>query len=337
MEAINLSDKLAAALDTRAAMLDESHLSAVRLFNGFSEGCPDLAVDLYARTLVLFNYAEHPAALESSLLAVKEWYLEHLPWLQAVLVKTRHARSADARAGLLVYGHALDDRVQEGHICYALDLRLNQDASFYIDTRDLRAWLKANMAGKRLLNTFAYTGSLGAAALAGGARKVLQTDRTARFLDLARQTYALNDWPVNKRDFIVGDFYHVTAGLKGSGALFDCVILDPPFFSAGPGAKVDTAADYPRLVNKIRPLVAHGGWIVAVNNALFVRGVDYLASLEALCAGGYLQIERLLPVPLDCCGYPETIVSQPPVDPVPFNHPTKIAILRVSRKDERTE
>jgi 23S rRNA (cytosine1962-C5)-methyltransferase len=38
-------------------------------------------------------------------------------------------------------------------------------------------------------------------------------------------------------------------------------------------------------------------------------------------------------VPPDCTGYPATRVSAPPVDPAPFNHPTKIAILRVRRKD----
>jgi 23S rRNA (cytosine1962-C5)-methyltransferase len=37
-------------------------------------------------------------------------------------------------------------------------------------------------------------------------------------------------------------------------------------------------------------------------------------------------------VPADITGYPETIVSNPPVDPAPFNHPTKIAVLPVHRK-----
>ena len=34
----------------------------------------------------------------------------------------------------------------------------------------------------------------------------------------------------------------------------------------------------------------------------------------------------------DFTGYPETILGAPPVDPAPFNHSTKIALLGVKRK-----
>jgi 23S rRNA (cytosine1962-C5)-methyltransferase len=38
---------------------------------------------------------------------------------------------------------------------------------------------------------------------------------------------------------------------------------------------------------------------------------------------------------MDVTGYPKTVVEAPLVDPAPFNHPTKIALLRAFRKDER--
>jgi 23S rRNA (cytosine1962-C5)-methyltransferase len=54
--------------------------------------------------------------------------------------------------------------------------------------------------------------------------------------------------------------------------------------------------------------------------------------LENLCKDGYLSIEKLVSVPMDVSGYPNTIVNNPPADTKPFNHPTKIAILKVKRK-----
>ncbi len=332
-----LFSTLAFTLEERADLLAESHDTAVRLFNGFYEGVPDLVVDLYGRTLVLNNSAEKPHSLRASVETAQEFYLMRFSWLDAVLVKTRNAEDPAQRLGVITHGQALDTQVQENGTLYALDLRLNQDASFYIDTRELRSWLKRNMNGKRVLNTFAYTGSLGAAALAGRARQVVQTDRTERFLNLARQTYHLNNWPVNDADFIAADFFNAVSALKRADTLFGCVILDPPFFSTHRNAKIDLASAYPALVNKVRPLVAHGGCIVAVNNAVFFGGAEYLKVLEGLCADGYLQVETLLPVPMDACGYENTRVRTPPVDPAPFNHSTKIAILRVSRKDGRTE
>jgi 23S rRNA (cytosine1962-C5)-methyltransferase len=57
-----------------------------------------------------------------------------------------------------------------------------------------------------------------------------------------------------------------------------------------------------------------------------------MSMLEELCADGYLRVEKLVPVPEDFTGYPETRTGEYVVDPAPFNHPTKIAILKVRRK-----
>ena len=87
-----------------------------------------------------------------------------------------------------------------------------------------------------------------------------------------------------------------------------------------------------RLINKVRPLINDGGYLIAINNALFVRGSEYMQILESLCKDGYLKIKELSPVPEDFTGYPETRVGNPVTDPAPFNHSTKIAILEVKKK-----
>lgn len=325
---------LSTAAAARSALLDGAHESGLRLFNGFYEGIPGLVADVYGRTLVLFNQAEEPESLRAVVQAAQAWYVERFPWLRAVIVKTRRSPAQIERNGQLTYGDGADERIREHGVWYALNIQMNQDASFYFDTRNLRAWLRERMHGRSVLNTFAYTGSLGAAAMAGGARQVIQTDRSRKFLALTRQTYELNGFAYRPEDLPVGDFHQQMGVYKRMGRLFDCVILDPPFFSITVSGRVDLAAEIRRLVNKVRPLVAHQGWLVAVNNALFVSGADYLAQLAELCQDGHLRIESVLPVPADLTGYPETRVSPPPVDPAPFNHPTKIAVLRVTRKDQ---
>lgn len=326
---------LTRALRARAALMDDNHVAALRLFNGFLEGKPDLAVDLYARTLVIHNYADQSEQANGMVSQVKELLLKELPWVQAVVVKTRNAASTEERNGKLVYGETTDRRVREGGVWYAVDLMLNADASLYLDTRNLRGWAKAHLSGKSVLNTFAYTGSLGVAARAGGARRVLQLDLNRRFLNLAKDSYLLNGFPIEKSDFITGDFWVSVNRLKRSNALFDCVFVDPPFFSVTSAGRVDLVSESHRVINKVRPLVAHQGYLVAINNALFLSGEEYLAMLKELCADGYLSIESLIPVPSDFTGYPETRIGSPPVDPSPFNHTTKIVILKVRRKDER--
>jgi 23S rRNA (cytosine1962-C5)-methyltransferase len=320
------------AIAAREPLFDLGHKTAFRLFNGFSEGCPDLVVDLYAATAVLHNYAEEPDQGLPQVREAQAFLQKRLPWLRAGILKTRNSPSAEEKRGKLLFGEAPDRKVQEHGVWYALDLCMNRDASLYLDTRNLRLWAIQHLHDKTVLNTFAYTGSLGVAAQAGGAARVVHLDLNRQFLNLAKTSYTLNGFPIHKGDFLVGDFWYQVSRLKRAGERFDCVLVDPPFFSATPKGVVDLNTDSARLINKVRPLINNGGWLVPVNNALYVSGKEYLERLEALCADGYLKIAELIPVPEDFTGSPVTRLGAPITDPAPFNHSTKIAVLEVRRK-----
>lgn len=321
----------------RAALVDSRHEAAFRLFNGFYEGCPDLAIDVYATTLLVHNYAANVELGAAAARVAAAKAREMLPWLTAVLVKTRNSSVQAERNGVLLDGGPPATRIREGGARYALDLTLNRDASLYLDTRNLRAWAQAELKGLNVLNTFAYTGSLGVAALAGGAARVVQLDLNGYFLNVAKTSYTLNGFPIRKPDFIADDFFPAVTRLNRSGEQFDCVFLDPPFFSVTPKGVVDLEKSFTRLINKVRPLVRDGGRLVIINNALFTSGAEVMADIQALAADGYLSIEALVPVPEDFTGYAGTRVATPPVDPAPFNHPTKIAILRVRKKAKQND
>ncbi|MBL6965979.1 MAG: class I SAM-dependent methyltransferase, partial [Anaerolineales bacterium] len=261
---------------------DFENLGSLRLFNGFYEGQPGLVADLYGRTLVLFDYGKvgdkiHHAA---------DFYRERLPNLKCGIIKSRSGGGSTQKKGILAFGDAPNEKIRENGVWYALDLQMQQDASFYLDTRKLRTWLRENANEWTVLNTFAYTGSLGVAALAGGAAHAFQTDRNRKFLDLARRSAALNHFDLGKMKTQAGDFFSVVAGLKKQKRLFDCVILDPPFFSSTAKGTIDFVNESTRLINKVRPLIRDGGYLVAINNALFLSGVEYMHSLEALCVDG---------------------------------------------------
>ena len=321
------------ALSARADLFDNRHQGALRLFNGFLEGYPGLAVDLYGRTLVLLNHAAPSKTLEIFLREAQEFYLSRLPWLQAVVVKMRYSEKLEERRGVVLFGEQLDTCINEQGVWYALDIMVNQDTSLYLDTRNLRSWAFQTLADKTVLNTFAYTGSLGVAACAGGARRSVHIDHNAKYLNIARQSYALNGLPVDDADFLSTNFFTQTKHFRLTGVLFDCVFLDPPFFSTTNKGIVDLVNHAKRVINKVRPLVANNGWLVVINNALFFSGADFMQILEDLCVDGYLSIESLVSVPPDITGYAQTRKRDLPADPKPFNYSTKIAILRVRRKE----
>jgi 23S rRNA (cytosine1962-C5)-methyltransferase len=332
MTTASLTALLDGAIAAREELFDTRHEAAFRLFNGFTEGCPTLAVDLYAATIVLHNYADPPEYGDETVAETRQFLQTRLPWVRAMILKTRNGATAQAKQGTLLYGTSVDRRVREHGVWYAIDITMNRDASLYLDTRNLRRWALDHLSGKTVLNTFAYTGSLGVAAQAGGAARVVQLDLNRRFLNVAKTSYTLNGFPIHKQDFQAGDFWPHINHLKRSGERFDCVFVDPPFFAATQRGVVDLANNATRLINKVRPLINDHGYLVAINNALFLSGKAYSQEIEALCADGYLKIEELIRVPDDFTGYPQTRVAEPIVDPAPFNHATKIAVLRVRRK-----
>lgn len=321
------------ALAFRAPFFDERHETAFRLFNGFSEGKPDLVIDLYARTIVIHNYADKPQQGVASVHEAQQFLPERLPWIKSIVVKTRNSQDPQQKRGSVVCGETPDRKILENGVWYAIDPMINRDASLYLDTRNVRLWASQRLKDKSVLNTFAYTGSLGVAARAGGATRVVQLDLNRRFLNVAKTSYTLNGFPINKDDFQAGDFWPQINRLKASKDLFDCVFLDPPIYSATTRGVLDLAQSYKRLINKVRPLINNDGYLVAINNALFVSGAAYMKEIESVCADGYLAIEELIAVPADFIGAPQEPLVPSVTDPAPFNHSTKIVVLKVRRKN----
>jgi len=332
-----LSDAIAAREEFLAPLRARVHDGAFRLFDGFREGDPRYVLDVYGTTLVVFDHAESSEAGDEALQSLVASVLERLPFLRTVLRKPKAERDPDLRKGTVIHGAENDlcRRIQEHGVRYAIRLRMHHDASFYLDTRNLRALLLDEMKDKRLFNAFAFTGSLGVAARAAPAAAVVQTDKRGELLNVAKDSYALNGFPIARSSFIAGDYFEVTSRLRRSEQLYDCVVIDPPFFAESPRGRVDLEASLGRLLDKARPLVADGGRLIVVNNALYVSGAELVKTLEGIAGGGYAEVERFVDVPSDCA--PRSVGSLVlPADPAPFNHPTKIAVLRIKRRDGRS-
>jgi 23S rRNA (cytosine1962-C5)-methyltransferase len=260
---------------------------------------------------------------------VADFVRSRLVWLRAEILKTRNGKTPDQKRGQILFGEP-DKKIKEHDVWYAIDLTMNRDASFYLDTSNLRKWLIENSKNKTLLNTFAYTGSLGVAVMAGGASKVIQTDRNKNFLNLAKESYSLNHFPIQKQNFIAQDFFSTIARFKSSKQTFDYVIIDPPIFSSTSKGTVDLEHESLRLINKVRPLINDGGILISINNGVYVSGNDYIKILETICKDGYVSIRELIPVPENFIGYNK--IGKPITDPSPFNHSTKIVVLDVKKK-----
>ena len=306
------------------------HDAPFRLVNGFTEGLPGLVIDVFAKTAVIHDYGTDPYDPTE----ISNVLLEELPFLKAVILKNRAAHSYAEKNGVLLHGVKPDDRIKENGVTYALDLMMNRDNSFYADTRFLRQYLLTHVKDMDVLNTFAYTGSLGVAAAAGGAASVLQTDLSDKFMQTAKRSLSMNRIYFTNKNFLAGNFFPVIGKLKRENRKFHCIILDPPFFSKTPRGEVDLCAAPEVPINKVRPLIHDNGLLITVNNSLYLSGEEFLQRLNVLCKDGYLSIEETIPIPPDFIGPDPDYMRHYAVSPAPFNHPTKIVVLRVKTKSK---
>jgi 23S rRNA (cytosine1962-C5)-methyltransferase len=189
--------------------------------------------------------------------------------------------------------------VLEGDARFLIRFRETRHPGLFLDHEPLRRWLSESARGWKVLNTFAYTGSLSVAAAKGGASAVTTLDLSKPSLDWARENWKGNSLDEGAGKFLSGDVFEWLPRLKRSGETFDCVILDPPSFSRGKKSSFSTAKDLPRLHEAALGLLADGGWLVTSINSAKVPWPKFEADVHAGAAasGRSLKLIRKISLP----------------------------------------
>jgi 23S rRNA (cytosine1962-C5)-methyltransferase len=154
----------------------------------------------------------------------------------------------------------------ERKLAFDVTLKDGPDVGLYTDMREVRAWLESHWGGRRVLNTFAYTGAFSVAAACGGASSVTTVDLSAAYLDRAEINFRANDLEPGNYDFIQSDVFKAMDRLRRTGELFDLVILDPPAFSHSDEGIWSAKRDMPRLVASALRLLDEDGWVLVASN-----------------------------------------------------------------------
>lgn len=140
------------------------------------------------------------------------------------------------------------------------------DTGLYCDMRSARRWLEPLWKGRRVLNTFAYTGAFSVAAARAGAEEVVTVDLGRPALDRAMNNFRLNDLADDPETFLAEDTFRALDRFRRKGRRFDLALADPPSFSHGPGGTWSVSKDMPRLVAALARVLDPGGLAVVASN-----------------------------------------------------------------------
>jgi len=266
LDAVFFLETIRKAINYRASFYNDNQTNAFRVFNGEGDGIGGVTIDYYAGYYLINWYSEGIYTYKKVIVQT----LDQLVDFHAIYEKKRFQRK----------GEYIDDDdfvagtrgefpliVKENGMHYAVDLNDGAMTGIFLDQRDVRKAIRDTyVEGKRVLNTFSYTGAFSVAASLGGAAQTTSVDLAKRSLPKTIEQFSVNGIDYEAENIHVMDVFDYFKYARRKKLSFDMVILDPPSFARSKKYTFSVAKDYTKLLKEALSVTTKGGMIVASTN-----------------------------------------------------------------------
>ena len=181
---------------------------------------------------------------------------------------------------------------------FKIDWENGQKTGFFIDQRENRKFLGEMSKGKKILNTFCYSGGFSIYALNSGAKEVHSLDSSQKAINLVDENIELLKDKNIKHLSIVEDAMGFIKELDNE---YDIIVLDPPAFAKHIKVKHKALQGYKRLNIKAIEQIKPNGILFTfscsqvIDNNLF----RHMVLSSAIIAGRNVSILKQLHQPAD--------------------------------------
>lgn len=234
------ADRLKGAWELRMKLLKLEQTNAFRLIHGEGDGIPGLIIDYYDKNWVLQAHSSGIfQEIEKIAEAIKQNFSEYC---QTIYCKSSGTLPQTGR-DFFLFGDKPEIIAKENNILFAVNWVEGQKTGFFLDQRDNRKLLEHYAHGKRVLNTFCYTGGFSVYAMNAGAELVTSVDISEKAVALAEKNMELNFDDCN-HEAVASDVFNF---LKEHNQQYDLIVLDPPAFAKSIKSKHTATQAYKRL------------------------------------------------------------------------------------------
>lgn len=287
-------------LRTSLGLTNSEETNIFRLVHAEGDNLPGLIIDHYAGNVVvqchslgMFNDVEK---IKEALLAVmgdkvNSIYMKSaatLPKGNSLYSEDQYLHGeAEMPVVALEYGNKFN-----------INWITGQKTGFFIDQRENRALIGKYSKGKKMLNTFCYSGGFSIYALNQGAELVHSLDSSAKAIELVDDNVKLGGFESSRHESYVEDTMDFIKDLKED---YDIIILDPPAFAKHRKAKHNAVQGYKRLNAHAMRQIKPGGLIVTFSCSQVVDKVLFTNTIiaAAIAAERKVRIIEQLHQPAD--------------------------------------
>jgi 23S rRNA (cytosine1962-C5)-methyltransferase len=276
-----LERRLRRALARRATReLPSAETTGYRAVHAEGDGLPGLIVDVLGDALAVQFGTVGLAVRAPVLLDLLEQCFRPRAIVDRTSLKIAEQEGFAAELGVRRGDPSLASfAFRERGLAYEVPLTLAQKTGFYFDQRPLRARVEALSRGRRVLDTYAYVGSIALAAARGGATEVVAVDTSAPALEVGARIARDNGLSDRVRHVKADAF----AELERARGAFDLVVCDPPKLAPNRTAAHKAAQTMRRLSAAACAALTDGGLLV-VSSCSAALGHTDLARALALGA-----------------------------------------------------
>lgn len=249
-------NKIENAYKLRQSIVDLSQTNCYRLLHAEGDFFPGIIADVYADTVVAQILIK---GTEKLLPVIQEEFLRL--GFKHIYLKTKS--SSQMLEGINVQNWLTEPKpmpleaIENGQKFF-INVETGQKTGFFIDQRDNRDFLKGHANGKKILNTFSYSGGFSVYALAGGATEVHSVDISKDAIAQCDANVELNGYAGRHKSFAMDCFEY----LKQTSEVYDIMVLDPPAFAKNARAVPNATRGYKELNMVAMKKIKAGGLIL---------------------------------------------------------------------------
>lgn len=279
--------KIKAAHEYRKSLLltDSKSTNAYRLIHGEGDGLPGLIIDIYNDVAVMQAHSAgmmHSAEFISK--ALRNVYDRKLNAIYNKSYEALQKQNVNAKADEFIYdsGQRANSFILENGHKFNIDFVEGQKTGFFLDQRENRKLLAEYSKGKKVLNTFCYSGGFSVYALGAGASLVHSVDSSKKAVEMTDINVALNFESASHHSYATDVF----GFFKQNENKYDVIVLDPPAFAKHLSAVRNAMVGYRNLNHEGIKNIASGGVLFtfscsqAIDKELF-RKVVFQAAAQA--------------------------------------------------------
>lgn len=282
-----------------AGLTDNTVTNCYRLI--FSEGdlLPGLIIDFYNGTAVIQT---HSAFMHDA----KPMIAEALKHLYGEKLKAIYDKSADTMAkntdfkvvDSYLYGESGTEEVVENNLHFKANWEDGQKTGFFLDQRENRKLLQQYAKGRKVLNTFCYTGGFSIYALSAGATLVHSVDSSARAISGVETNVLLNGLNDGRHQAFTIDAKRFLEEMEET---YDLIILDPPAFAKHMDSRHKAIKGYIKLNKQAFEKIAPGGILFTFSCSQVVDKQQFYSAVMAAAieSGREVKVLHQLTQPAD--------------------------------------